>query len=138
MVRTWRIAFAVQLALVGAIVLGAYLGRLPTFYQRIPNVDFVAHAVLYGLLAGFLDGALGHRPLLRGRAPWLRWAPLLVLSVAGAEEIAQLLSPRRTASLSDFVGDVIGVTLFVWLAGRVTAWRDRRAAARAAVSPPPC
>jgi VanZ family protein len=113
-------------------VVGAYLGRLPTFYRGLPHADLLAHAVLFGLLAGFLDGALGHRPLLRGRAPWLRVAPVLVLGVAAAEEVAQLLSPHRTASLADFTADVVGVTLFVWLAGRLTAWRSRRPSTRGA------
>jgi VanZ family protein len=121
--RFWRVGFAVHLAVVIAIVIGAYLGRLPTFYQGIPHFDLVAHAVLFGLLAGLLDGALGHRPLLRGRAPWLRLAPVLVLAVAAVEEIAQRLSPRRTSSLADYTADVVGVILFVWLAGKVTAWR---------------
>ena len=125
MTRFWRVAFVVQLVVVSAIVVGAYLGRLPTFYQGIPHADLVAHAVLFGLLAGFLDGALGHRPLLR-RVPWLRLAPVLVLAVAAVEEVAQRLSPRRTSSLADFTADVVGVILFVWLAGRVTAWKRSR------------
>jgi VanZ family protein len=124
--RFWRVGFALQLLVVIAIVVGAYLGHLPTFYRGLPHADLLAHAVLFGLLAGFLDGALGHRPLLRGRAPWLRLAPVLVLGVAAVEEVAQLLSPRRTASLADFAADVVGVTLFVWLAGRLTAWREAR------------
>ena len=131
MVRFWRVGFALQLAVVGAIVVGAYLGRLPTFYRGIPHADLIAHAVLFGLLAFFLDGVLGHRPLLRGRAPWLRLAPLLVLSAAAVEEVAQLLSPRRTASLADLGADVVGVVLLTWLAGRLTGWHEtrRRAAA---------
>ena len=123
--RFWRVAFVVQLVIVIAIVIGAYLGRLPTFYRGIPHADLFAHAVLFGLLAGFLDGALGHRPLLR-RVPGLRLAPVLVLTVAAVEEIAQRLSPRRTSSLADYAADVVGVILFVWLAGRVTAWRRSR------------
>lgn len=134
--RFWRIGFAVQLLVVVAIVVGAYLGRLPTFYQRLPHADLVAHAVLFGLLAFFLDGVLGHRPLLRTWAPWLRLAPVLVLSVAAVEEVAQRLSPRRTSSLADFTADVVGVVLLTWLAGRVTAWRAARR--RDAVSRPPC
>jgi len=133
--RSWRIAFGVQLAVVLAIGAGAYLGRLPTFYARVPHADLAIHALLFGLLAGLLDGALGHRPLLRGRLPWLRLAPALVLSAAAVEEAAQSLSPRRSASLTDFAADVVGVVVFVWLAGRATAWRERRAAARAALSP---
>ena len=127
--RFWRVAFVVQLVVVVAIATGAYLGWLPTFYQRLPHADLLAHAVLFGLLAGFLDGALGHRPLLRGRAPWLRLAPVLVLAVAGVEEYAQRLSPRRTSSFSDYAADVVGVVLFVWLAGQVTAWHHRRVGA---------
>lgn len=131
MTRFWRVGFALHLAVVTAIGVGAYLGRLPTFYRAIPHCDLIMHAVLFGLLAFFLDGVLGHRPLWRG-APWLRLAPLLVLGGAAVEEVAQALSPRRTASVLDFSADVVGVVLFVWLAGRVSAWATARRARGAA------
>jgi len=71
----------------------------------------VGHAVLIGALAFFLDGALGFRPLIVGARSfsWLRLAPVIVLALAGAEELAQSLSPARTCSFSDFAGDVVGV-----------------------------
>jgi len=96
----------------------AYLGVLPTTLRGLPHADVLGHMVLIGLLAFFLDGALDFRPLFKGwSAP--RLAPVAVLAVAGVEEIAQSLSPRRTASLIDYAGDVVGVCFFSWLSKRV-------------------
>ncbi|MCC6556999.1 MAG: hypothetical protein IT372_28950 [Polyangiaceae bacterium] len=120
MTRAWRIGFAIQAALVCLISAGAYAGVLPTSLRALARADLLGHAVLIGLLAGSLDGALGFRRLLRGAA-FPRLAPVLVLALAGAEEIAQGLSPRRSSSLSDYAADVVGVCLFCWLARRADA-----------------
>jgi hypothetical protein len=127
--RRFRGAFAAQLGVVTAIVVAAYLGRLPGWVGRIPHFDLAAHAILFGLLGALLDGALGHRPLGPGRATRVGLGPVLVLAAAAAEEVAQLLSPRRSASLADFAADVVGVALLTWLA----RWWTRRGAG----SPPP-
>jgi hypothetical protein len=120
----WAAGFYAHLALVTAIVTVAYLGWLPDV-GPVGRFDYVGHAVMIGLLAFFLDGALGFRPLLGQRRPrlaWLRLAPVVVIAVAGAEELAQALSPHRTCSLSDFAGDVVGVIALSALA----RWIDRR------------
>ena len=36
-------------------------------------------------------------------------APVLILSLAAVEELAQAWTPRRTSSVSDFLADVVGV-----------------------------
>jgi VanZ family protein len=118
--RTWfRVGFALHLALVVLISIGAYTGHLPTSLPDLPHFDKLGHAVLIGGLAFFLDGALDHRTLLRGRAiP--RLAPVIVLTVAGIEEYLQRLSPRRTSDIADFAADVVGVCFFTWFARRVS------------------
>jgi len=120
-VHELRLAFAAHLAVVAAIVVAAYLGALPTFYQRIPHADLFAHAVLFGLLGALLDGALARRPVSRRALPWL--------GAAALEELAQLLSPRRTSSLSDYAADVLGVVVLTWLLRRLTGPRAAPAAA---------
>jgi hypothetical protein len=120
----WIAGFCVYLALVSTIVVAAYLGRLPDV-PFLTRVDYLGHAVLIGLLAFFLDGALGFRPVLASRGRplgWLRLAPVIVLMVAGAEELAQSLSPFRSCSLTDFAGDVVGIFALSALALRI----DRR------------
>ncbi|HSN97295.1 MAG TPA: hypothetical protein VLS89_03320 [Candidatus Nanopelagicales bacterium] len=121
--RRFLLAFGAVLALVVAASFGAYLDVLPRDLGFL-HADLLCHALLFGLLAASLDGALAHRPLLRC-APEPRLAPVLVLSVAGLEELAQGLSPHRSSTLSDFAADTAGVLLLSWLVAR----RARRPAA---------
>jgi hypothetical protein len=114
----FRIGFAAQLFLVVAISICAYAGVLPTAIAAVPHLDLLGHAILIGGLAFFLDGALEHRPLVRGRA-FPRLGPVVVLVVAGVEEYLQRLSPRRDSSWSDYLADVAGVCFFAWLSRRV-------------------
>jgi VanZ family protein len=125
--RTWWLGFAIYLTVILAIVVAAYLGELPSPPSVFPRrIDMLGHFILIGGLAFFLDGALSFRPLFRQRAPWLRLAPTLVLAVAGLEELAQGLSPNRSMSFYDFVGDFLGVLFFSWLAMKL----ESRLAAR--------
>jgi hypothetical protein len=75
MTRMWRLGFSIQLGLVLLISAGAYLGALPASLPAVPHADLAGHAVLFGLLAFFLDGALAYRPLMRGAA-FPRLAPV--------------------------------------------------------------
>ncbi len=142
-IRLCKVGFALQLALVTVVGTLAYLGALPVLFVRVQRYDELCHAVLIGALAFFLDGVLRYRPLLRSRAQWLRLAPVLVLVVAAVEELAQALSPRRSASWSDFAADLAGVVvaswLSHWLGRRVTGRADRwvkPGSARAPAGPP--
>lgn len=116
---TFRAGFAAHLALVVAISIGAYAGMLPTAIPAVPHLDLLGHAILIGGLAFFLDGALEHRPLVRGRS-FPRLAPVLVLIAAGIEEYLQRLSPRRTSDWNDYFADVVGVCFFAWLSRRMS------------------
>ncbi|MFT3772461.1 MAG: VanZ family protein [Minicystis sp.] len=125
MTSFFRTGFILYLAMDVLIGAGAYAGVLPTMIHGLPHFDLVMHLILIGGVAFFLDGALGHRPLWRGRGS-LAGAGVIV--VAGIEEWAQRFSPRRSSTWSDFAADVVGVILFVWLARQVTAkWQERRA-----------
>jgi VanZ family protein len=100
----------------------AYAGRLPVAGLAVSPWDLVCHAVLIGLMGMLLDGALGFRRLTRGSPGWLRLGPAIVIALAGAEEILQLLSSRRSASVWDFAADVVGVLVLSALA-RFVAFR---------------
>ncbi len=110
----FRILLCGQLALVAAVSAGAYLGVLPTSLRAVPHADLALHALAFGLLAAFLDGALARRPIHPG-VPFPRLGPALVLVAAGIEELAQGLSPRRSSSLADFAADAAGILVLTWV-----------------------
>lgn len=112
----WNYGLGVHLGVVTTISLSAYWGILPTTCKVIPHADLWGHLVLVGLLAFFLDGAFRFRPLFSGKLTFLRLAPALMIAIAALEELAQSFSPRRTASISDFLADVFGILLGSWLA----------------------
>ena len=116
----WKYGFCLHCGLVLLVALSAYLGVIPTVYRGIPHADLIGHFVLFGILAFFFDGLLQFRPLLPGKIAFLRLAPVLLLTVIAIEELAQSLSPRRTASVDDFIADVIGVFICSWLAKFLT------------------
>lgn len=120
----FRLGLSVQLTLVVLGALAAYVGVMPAApFGAVPHLDFFLHVIMIGGLAFFLDGTLEHRALWRGRGSL---AGALVLGVAGIEEWAQRLSPRRSSTISDFVADTLGVVFFVWLARRVGRTDQRR------------
>lgn len=112
----WKIGLTLHASFVVLVAVLAYLGILPTTYKIIPYADVIGHAVLIGLLAFFLDGMLKFRPLFSNMLTALRIAPLIILLIAGVEEIAQRFSPRRTSSVIDFAADAAGVLCASWLA----------------------
>jgi hypothetical protein len=114
---TFRVAAAVHFAAIVAIAVGAYTGALPTSLPSFPHADLVGHALLFGVLALLVDGALGWRAPRRAR--WLHVGPALVLLAAGVEEWAQRFSARRTSCWSDFAADVAGVCFFCWVGARL-------------------
>ena len=116
MISFFRKGLVVHTTMVVLIGAGAYAGVLPTALRLVPHVDLLLHLLLIGGVAFFLDGALAHRPLYRGRGSL---GGAAVIAVAGVEEWAQRFSPRRTSTWSDFAADVLGVMLFVWLARQI-------------------
>ena len=113
------VGFALQLAVVLAAGVGAWLGALPPLPEGVPYFDSLLHFLLIGLVAALLDGALAFRPLPGGRPRWLRLGPAIILAIASVEELCQVLSPIRSASFIDFGADVLGILLLSWLARRL-------------------
>ena len=84
------------------------------YSTQIPFGDKFGHIILYGMLAFFLNYALGFR-IIRKFGLNLQTGALWVLAFAFFEECTQVFFPSRTLSLADAICDVIGVVLFSYL-----------------------
>jgi VanZ family protein len=117
--RRWIGVFAGYLAVIAAIDLSAYLGIIPTSLRAIPYYDTFGHLFLIGL-AGFLTHRAMARRTLRVAGLALPLGILIVAVLAGGEELLQLLSSRREASVWDYAADLVGLggfwALDAWLA----------------------
>ncbi len=84
---------------------------------NIPYGDKIAHALLYGIMALFLNYGLGFKTV-----PFLGFSlqigGVLVLLFAGVEELSQYFFPSRTLDLYDFLADIVGVVLFSFMKKR--------------------
>ncbi len=110
----WRWALWLQIAIVVLVSQMAYLDILPYFLLTWPYADKVLHFLLFGSVAFWLnlwlDGKAVH---VFGKA-----VPLTLLLLGGAallEESSQLLSPLRSADLTDLASDLCGSLFFWWL-----------------------
>ena len=73
----------------------------------IPYGDKIAHTILYGTMAMFLNYGLSYRKI-KG----LQLGAVLVLTFAILEEFTQIYVPSRTFDLYDILADFAGVILF--------------------------
>lgn len=117
-IRRWRWLLWPQVALVVVITLAAWLGLV--HHVVLSLNDKALHLVLFGAVAFWLalwwEDPLrpGGPARLRARLPL---AVVLPLSLALLEELAQTLSPTRTADPGDLACDAAGMVLG-WLAAR--------------------
>ncbi len=124
--RAYALGLAANVAFVVAASIGAYTGWLQHLHLRwLSTYDYFFHGLFIGPLALFLDGVLEFRPLARRVGAFPPLAAVVVLTVAGIEELLQQLSRRRSTTLHDFVGDAVGVVLFTVL-GRLVLRRASR------------
>lgn len=121
LVAAWRWWTGLLLVAAGAAYMSslAYAEGLPEIFRVVPQFDKVVHFTVAGLLAFFLDGALGRRTLFAGSRVAVPLAAVAVLAPAGVEEYLQRYSTHRTSSIWDFAADVAGVVVFVALSRRV-------------------
>ena len=73
----------------------------------IPYGDKIAHAMLYGAMAMFLNYGLSYR-----KVKGMQLGAIIVLTFAILEEFTQMYIPSRTFDLYDILADIVGVTLF--------------------------
>jgi hypothetical protein len=112
----WRIGFVAVGCLALWLTWRAYHEALPDFMR---DYDKIVHFTIGGLLAFFLDGAVGRRSLVvRGHA--ISASSVVLLVIFGAEELAQRWSVHRTASFADYAADVAGVVVLTWLSRRLS------------------
>lgn len=76
----------------------------------IPYGDKFFHALLYGMMAMFLNYGLG-----RKKVYGMQLGSVLVLLFATAEEFSQIFIATRTFDLYDLLADVVGVILFSYI-----------------------
>ena len=114
----WWTGLAVVTAAALWLTQRAYLHGLPVFLNTIWQSDKALHFVIAGLLAFFLDGALGRRAAFVIARRAVPLAAVLVLVPTAIEECLQALSALRTASFWDYAGDVVGVLVFIPLSRR--------------------
>ncbi len=77
---------------------------------HIPYGDKIAHALLYGLMALFLNFGLNFKTKnILGYS--MQMGSMIVLLFAGIEELSQYYFPSRTLDIYDFIADFIGVVL---------------------------
>ena len=96
-----------QAALVVVVTWLAYLHLLPPGgLLSLPYADKVLHFTLFGLVAFFAELWLRGRRI--GPVPV---AIALPMGLAALEELAQTLSPHRTADLTDLLCDLAGMCL---------------------------
>jgi hypothetical protein len=103
--KQYWIGFASAVALVVVVSFVAYRDALPAWVAP-GNMDKVLHCCMAGILAFFLDGALGKRSVWK-----IPLAAVIILVPIAIEEYLQRLSPVRTSSIFDFLADVTGVTI---------------------------
>ncbi len=123
----WRWLLWPQLALVVVVSQAAWLGLLGSL--DLPLSDKQLHFGMFGAVAFWLALWWEHParpggPLRAGR--WLPLSLLLPLGLAALEELAQALSPVRTADPLDLGCDLAGMTLCWSLAWLALRWEGRR------------
>ena len=127
----WIVVFCLALLIVSGINILTYLGMVKVFWNTRDHMDLWMHGLLTGLLAFFLNGALGGRTIPARRRASINLAAVIMLVVAGLDELAQRLSAYRTSSIDDYLADIVGVVVFIGIAGVLQRFRrqetgDRR------------
>ncbi|MCL2912648.1 VanZ family protein [Shewanella corallii] len=101
-----------QFALLAALLVVSYLVfSRPSYPQGIPHLDKVGHLGSFLLLSWLTFEAF--------RPRWFVLVPLMA-GYALTIELVQAYLPYRSASLADFVADMLGVGLFYLLSRLLT------------------
>ena len=115
----WWLGFFAVVAFGAYMTVRAYLEGLPEVFRTVRYFDKVAHFVIAGLLAFFLDGAIGRRRLFAWGGIAVPLAAALLLVPLGIEEFLQRFATFRTSSYGDFAADVAGVIVLIPISRRV-------------------
>lgn len=111
---TARVLFAVVLVTLSVLFLWQFG---PVSSSRVPHFDKLVHFGAFFVLAFTFHRAF----------PIPLWAGILVLTLYGvAIEIAQSLTPYRSAEIMDLVADAAGVVSYYLVHWVYQTWRQRR------------
>jgi VanZ family protein len=116
--RTWGLTVAWAVVIVA--VTAAPASTLPSA-PILPGIDKLVHAGLFGILSWL---ALQARDRDRGvhLPSWMLVSGLALF--AAADEWLQRLVPGRTASIMDWMADIVGILIAVWLFAVAPARRE--------------
>ena len=87
---------------------------------HVPGGDKAAHVIMYGVFGAAVAYGLGSRPLTAGR---LLAAFVATAAVAALDEWHQRFVPGRSASIGDWVADLLGAGIILLASG--VLWRRR-------------
>ncbi len=107
----WRYLFVGYTAFIVLVLIGAYLGVIPTTIAVVPMYDSIGHFGLYGLWVLLLHKALNQK--LFGGVPV---AFLILFPIVALEEYAQAFATTRTFSLVDLAWGFAGMVTFLVIA----------------------
>lgn len=111
--KPWYL-FGAYTVFIVLVLIGTYMGVIPTEISVIPMYDSIGHFVLYGIWFYLLHKALQKRMvvILNFLIPL---AFLILFPIVALEEFAQKLASTRTFSLIDLSWGFVGMCLFWFL-----------------------
>ena len=107
----WRNLFVGYTAFIVLVIVGAYLGVIPTTIAVVPMYDSIGHFGLYGLWVLLLHMALKQKLYVGVPVAFLTLFPIVAL-----EEYAQAFATTRTFSLVDLAWGFAGMVVFLTVA----------------------
>ena len=108
--KKWITLAALCSVLITVILFAAYFGKIPNFIGAIPYYDKIGHIVLYGIWS-YIFWRVSNRKILFN----IPLAPAAITVFTVVEEYLQILSPNRTASISDLIFSLAGIWLVILL-----------------------
>jgi polysaccharide biosynthesis protein VpsQ len=105
--KSWY-AFGAYTAFIIVVLIGAYVGIIPTEIALVPAYDSIGHFVLYGIWFYLLHEALG-----RKMVSVIPLAFLILFPIVALEEFAQTFASTRTFSLVDLFWGFAGMVTFL-------------------------
>jgi polysaccharide biosynthesis protein VpsQ len=108
--------FSAYTAFIVLVIIGAYIGMIPTEIGVIPMYDSIGHFFLYGIWFYLLHKAFQKRMvvILNFSIPLTL---LILFPVVALEEFAQKFASTRTFGLTDLLWGFAGMCLF-WFISR--------------------
>lgn len=86
------------------------------FVQETPYGDKLGHFSLFGLLTLAINYGFNFKKIFN---PSVLLGTLVVFLFAIVEELSQYYIPTRTLDITDFIADILGISLFDWLSKKI-------------------